>query len=169
MTITQIITLTMNHARPVTRSQSITASAGGRAARTGSSQRRRLSAIHTRHGVHRAPPPFSPPVQHFTFPSAWIAPALIVAAAAFGPLGTGPVRVTYRNLDGEALGTYRPPATIIIDKRGSTQWTRSKARCVLAHEYGHLTGAGHSGNPRSIMHPVLTYPTCRRWLDRHDL
>ena len=31
MTITQIITLTMNHARPVTRSQSITASAGGRA------------------------------------------------------------------------------------------------------------------------------------------
>ena len=115
---------------------------------------------------------------HFVFPQAWIGPAIAAAIAAFGSINYSPVKVVYRNLDGESLGYAQPPRTIVIDKRGVTQWTRKKAQCVLAHEYGHLSGFEdktnkadpiHSDNPRSIMWPVLTYPNCNRWLKRHGI
>jgi hypothetical protein len=115
---------------------------------------------------------------HFVFPKAWIVPAIVAAVTAFGSLHHSPVRVIYRALDGESLGTTRAPRTIVIDKRGTTEWTRKKAQCVIAHEYGHLAGFRdptnrgdpiHSADRRSIMYPVLTYQTCQRWLRRHGL
>ena len=115
---------------------------------------------------------------HFVFPQSWIGPAIAAAVMVFGSIDASPVRVIYRNLDGESIGEIQPPRTIVIDKRPVITWTRAKAQCVIAHEYGHLaefkdstnrTDPTHSDNPRSIMYPVLTYPTCRRWLTRHGL
>ena len=104
----------------------------------------------------------------FVFPQAWIAPAIVAAAVAYGPVD-GPIAVTYRNLAPGNAGAAQLPDRILIDKRPAAQWPKAKAQCVIAHEYGHLAGRKHTRNPRSLMHPVLTYPRCVRFLRRHGL
>ena len=106
----------------------------------------------------------------FVFPQAWITPAILSAAMAFGSIeGVDDIRIKYRNLPGQSAGGALFPDTILIDKRPQSEWPREKAQCVIVHEYGHLAGKKHSKNPRSIMHPVLKYPPCHRWLIRHGI
>jgi hypothetical protein len=113
----------------------------------------------------------------FVFPQAWIAPAIAAASMAFGPIGTQ-VHIKYHNLSGQTLGEAKPPSTIYIDKRPASQWPREKAQCVIAHEFGHLSGfsdpsnkadPSHSDNPNSIMYATLLYKPCHRWLVNHGL
>lgn len=108
----------------------------------------------------------------FIFPQAWITPAILAAALAFGPPldpDAGTIHIKYRNLPGNTLGQFKPPDKILIDKKPAREWPKEKAQCVLVHEYGHLAGKQHSKNPRSIMHFRLTYRTCHRWLVRHHV
>jgi hypothetical protein len=116
-------------------------------------------------------------MSYFIFPQSWIGPAIAAAAMAFGTLGDT-TRIIYRNLDGESIGQARPPRTIVIDKRGTIEWSKAKAQCVIVHEYGHLRGfrdesntddPSHSDNPNSIMWPVLTANSCNRFRSRHGL
>jgi hypothetical protein len=116
-------------------------------------------------------------VSYFIFPQNWIAPAIAAAALAFGSLGDT-TRVVYRNLSGTALGEARVPRTIAIDKRPASEWPKSRAQCVMVHEYAHLRGyhnksnkadPQHSTNPNSIMYPVLSPKPCLRWLKLHGL
>ena len=106
----------------------------------------------------------------FVFPQAWIGPAIMAAAIAFGSVPNADnIQIKYRNLSGQTLGEPGYPRTILIDKRPASQWTREKAQCVIVHEYGHLRNKNHSNNRNSIMHPVLRYPACHRWLVRHGI
>jgi hypothetical protein len=107
-------------------------------------------------------------MSYFIFPQGWIAPAIAAASLAFGSL-SDTTQIIYRNLPGQQLGQARPPRTIAIDKKPAGDWPKAKAQCVIAHEFGHLRGRGHSKNPRSIMYPVLSAPPCHRWLKRHGL
>lgn len=116
-------------------------------------------------------------MSYFIFPQGWIAPAITAASLAFGSLGHS-VDIKYKNLPGQGLGREQPPHTIIIDKRPASDWTKEKAQCVIAHEFGHLKGfrdpsnkadPAHSDNPRSIMYGTLAQPTCHRWIVRHKL
>ena len=107
-------------------------------------------------------------VSWFVFPQAWIAPAIAAAAVAYGPV-EGPISVKYRNLAPGNAGEAVFPSTIVIDRRPAAQWPKAKAQCVLAHEYGHLAGRGHSRNRASLMNEVLRPRPCLRWLRRHGL
>ena len=116
---------------------------------------------------------------HFIFPQAWITPAIVAAAMAFGPVeGADDIHIKYRNLEPGALATIKYPDKIVIDQRPESEWPREKAQCVMVHEYGHLTDfldksnkadPSHSDNPRSIMYHRLRYKTCHRWLVRHGI
>ena len=105
----------------------------------------------------------------FIFPQEWITPAITAAAIAFGPVDGEDVRIKYRNLPGNSLGSIQQPNKILIDKRSKQEWPREKAQCVIVHEYAHLTDRKHSKNPRSIMHPILRSRVCYRWLKRHGI
>jgi hypothetical protein len=116
-------------------------------------------------------------MSHFIFPQGWIAPAIAAAAMAFGSL-SDTTRIIYRNLPGNQLGQARKPHTIVIDKKPASEWPKSKAQCVIAHEYGHLkdfrdksnkADPRHSDNPNSIMYSVLSQKPCERWLRNHGL
>jgi Matrixin len=103
----------------------------------------------------------------FVFPQAWITPAIAAAALHFGPID-GQVKVKYRQLDRQ-LGQAVLPNKIVVDKLPAREWPKERAQCVLIHEYGHLAGREHSEKPRSIMHAVLRYKPCHRWLVKHDV
>ena len=105
----------------------------------------------------------------FVFPQSWITPAIMAAAIAFGPIPTDNVHVKYRNLPGQGAGAAAFPGTILIDKRSQAEWPKEKAQCVLVHEYAHLAGRKHSKKRNSIMHPILRYGPCHRWLVRHGV
>jgi hypothetical protein len=116
-------------------------------------------------------------MSYFIFPQGWIGPAIAAASLAFGSLGDT-TQIIYRSLPGQALGEARPPHTIAIDKRPASEWPKSKAQCVIAHEYGHLKNfrdksnkvdPTHSDNPNSIMFSVLSQKPCERWLRKHGL
>jgi hypothetical protein len=104
----------------------------------------------------------------FHFPAAWISTGLAAASITFGPVPVTP-QVAYAVLPGRYIGMALPPALVVIGDRPRAFWTRHRALCVLAHEYGHLAGRRHSPNPRSIMYPVLTRDNCRRYIRRRGL
>ena len=107
----------------------------------------------------------------FVFPQRWITPAIAAAAMTFGPTidNTGEIKIKYRNLQPGYLGTTAFPDKILIDKRPASEWPREKAQCVIAHEYGHLAGKGHSKKKNSIMYYRLLPKPCHRWLVRHGI
>lgn len=81
-----------------------------------------------------------------------------IAESHFTPV-CGPVTLLVA-APGEAPEDYLATAdgsacTITLDP---AYWSRARAiRCaVIVHEYGHLAGLGHSGDPRSVMYPVAT-------------
>jgi len=107
-------------------------------------------------------------MSHFILPQGWIAPAIAAAAISFGPIDSQ-VAIEYKNLPGSGLGLAIKPNMIVVDKRPAKDWTRQKAQCLLGHEYAHLAGRGHSSNPRSLMHPILSYRPCINWLKRRGI
>ena len=108
-------------------------------------------------------------VSYFVFPQAWITPAIMAAAIAFGPIKADHVKIHYAHLPGQSAGQAGANGNIYIDKRPASEWPKEKAQCVLVHEYGHLRGRKHSKKPQSIMYPILRYGPCHRWLVRHDV
>ena len=112
-------------------------------------------------------------MSYFIFPQAWITPAILAAAVAFGPplspKADDHISVKYRNLPGQSAGFAKPPTTILIDKRPASEWPKEKAQCVLVHEYAHLAGRQHSKSKNSIMNRVLRYRPCHRWLVKHHV
>lgn len=110
-------------------------------------------------------------MSYFVFPQKWIAAAITAGVTAFGPIpnNDAPVTVHYVNIPGKYVAATAPPTRIGIDKRPKRYWVKWRAQCVIAHEYGHLAGRGHSANPRSIMRPQIDKRVCLRFLRRHGL
>jgi Matrixin len=102
----------------------------------------------------------------FVFPAHWIKAAILAAATAMGSTGHT-THIHYTNLPRSTAGQAALPSEIIVDKRPRSAWTRDKAMCLIAHEYGHLRGRKHSDNPLSIMFPFFERKNCHRWLVRH--
>jgi len=106
----------------------------------------------------------------FIFPQAWITPAILAAALAFGPVkGADDIHIKYQAIPGKSLGGTIAPDTIVIDKRPKREWPKEKAQCTMVHMYGHLAGRKHSKKRNSIMNATLRYKPCHRWLVRHHV
>lgn len=106
----------------------------------------------------------------FVFPQKWIVTAISAGVVAFGSVDNADdIRIYYRNLPNGVIGAVREPGDIAIDKRPKSAWPKWRAQCVIAHEYGHLAGRGHSSNPDNIMYYRISKPVCLRWLRRHGL
>jgi hypothetical protein len=95
-----------------------------------------------------------------------LAQSLAIAALLWGPPACGtPTVATDPTLPAAALG-YADRRSCVIDlppTRPKSQDNWASICTTIVHEWGHLTGHGHSSNPRSVMYPeqVRPYWRCR--------
>lgn len=79
---------------------------------------------------------------------------IVLGRRAFGPVACGaPVVKTVAFADPARLAGADPAACRILLNRDYARQMPADMRCTLVlHEYGHLAGRGHSGDPDSVMY-----------------
>ncbi len=81
-----------------------------------------------------------------------VARALLVGMAMWGWTWKGtPPAVKIRTLPPYVMGEAGDRA-IFLNRSPGVAWTWQRVCQAVSHEWGHLTGRGHSRNPRSIMY-----------------
>lgn len=77
--------------------------------------------------------------------------AALIASIVWGPTGCqAPVQQKLAALPPDVLGVAADPCNILY--RRTHHWSWPDVCTVTIHEWGHLTGHGHSSNRRSVMY-----------------
>jgi hypothetical protein len=95
-------------------------------------------------------------ILRWMIPAAWLHQAALVAVVIWGGAHCGRVTQLQRPLpSGTGAQAVWGPSTCRIEysRHPIHPWRWQHVCATTIHEWGHLTGHGHSRNPRSIMYP----------------
>jgi hypothetical protein len=89
-----------------------------------------------------------------------LAVALVIAQQVFGPAPCGtPVVEQARFADPAVMAGADPVGCrILLNRRWYADMPRAMRCTLVLHEYGHLTGRGHSDDPDSVMYADYVRP-----------